>query len=495
VKQRTFAFIPADNGSDRKRTVIKDMEIYAATISTTTDIVPRFDGDVTTAMDNVIDNVHFRYLFHTTEVDGDPHKYWMQNSGLILQGNRNIVKNCRFDYSACSAISIFGIGNKVLNSEFFQINYLVNEAGVINNGHWARSYNVEIAYNYFENCTHKAIALARLNATVHDKDHIGMSRIHHNYVDGFCLYANDCGAFNASASRDWEWVRQDHNIITNDGNSKTTGAIYFDFGGDYLVDHNVIWDVESAILTNYYTNNPWGYSYQGDMWFYNNVTFGEDGMYVTDVGKVGDGFVAKNNFIENFANYNNGNGLYGGEELESNIIGSLSSLSSNFVNASGGNFRLSSTASDAIDKGVSVAPWDDNICDEMVDIGAYEYNCPQADWYAGTGSNVKSATQATEEAIISRIENLPEEILEIMVYPNPAKDQININILTGKEPGELQVKIYNVQGKLVMQQDQNLNSKLSRLSLNISTLNQGIYILHLHSDNVSVKKRLMILNK
>ncbi|MFO7865136.1 MAG: T9SS type A sorting domain-containing protein, partial [Salinivirgaceae bacterium] len=60
----------------------------------------------------------------------------------------------------------------------------------------------------------------------------------------------------------------------------------------------------------------------------------------------------------------------------------------------------------------------------------------------------------------------------IMIYPNPAKSQINIQI-SNNDYQDLQIFIYNIQGKLQKTRNLELNNSM----IDISDLNLGIYIL------------------
>ena len=71
------------------------------------------------------------------------------------------------------------------------------------------------------------------------------------------------------------------------------------------------------------------------------------------------------------------------------------------------------------------------------------------------------------------------------IYPNPAKNVLNIVSYT---VGIDKVNIYNVNGQLVLNTDVNNNQK----TINISSLESGIYIVDILSENTSVKRKLII---
>jgi len=71
------------------------------------------------------------------------------------------------------------------------------------------------------------------------------------------------------------------------------------------------------------------------------------------------------------------------------------------------------------------------------------------------------------------------------IYPNPANNVLNIVSYT---VGIEKINIYNVNGQLVLNKEVNNNQK----TLNISSLESGIYIIDILSENTSVKRKLII---
>jgi hypothetical protein len=71
------------------------------------------------------------------------------------------------------------------------------------------------------------------------------------------------------------------------------------------------------------------------------------------------------------------------------------------------------------------------------------------------------------------------------IYPNPANNVLNIISYT---VGIEKINIYNLNGQLVLNKEVNNNQK----TLNISSLESGIYIVDILSENTSVKRKLVI---
>lgn len=78
----------------------------------------------------------------------------------------------------------------------------------------------------------------------------------------------------------------------------------------------------------------------------------------------------------------------------------------------------------------------------------------------------------------------------INIFPNPAKDVLNITINTEAISGQLNLTLFNAQGQVVRQQVSNVDGKAS---LNISDLLAGFYTLRLANDKNLVSKNVVIV--
>jgi hypothetical protein len=81
--------------------------------------------------------------------------------------------------------------------------------------------------------------------------------------------------------------------------------------------------------------------------------------------------------------------------------------------------------------------------------------------------------------------NKQENELEMIVYPNPAKESIYIK-LNENLSGNCQLSIHDISGRLVSQH--NVTDPGMELQLNIENLLQGVYHLSIISDNTAYKK-------
>ncbi len=86
---------------------------------------------------------------------------------------------------------------------------------------------------------------------------------------------------------------------------------------------------------------------------------------------------------------------------------------------------------------------------------------------------------------------------EMVIYPNPAKNELQFNLPLTAVDADLQVKIYNSQGKLVSVKN---NSEINNVNtvtrkINTSELNNGLYYLTLISNGQTVTTKKIVISK
>ena len=105
------------------------------------------------------------------------------------------------------------------------------------------------------------------------------------------------------------------------------------------------------------------------------------------------------------------------------------------------------------------------------------YTVTQTGGYEARVIDANGCTDKSSRTIVSRINCAPrfyEPKLNVSVYPNPFKDEINIEIL-GDEEKPLRVAIYNVLGEVVYEKDVANIYSLNRI--NLSGLVNGVYLM------------------
>ncbi len=78
-----------------------------------------------------------------------------------------------------------------------------------------------------------------------------------------------------------------------------------------------------------------------------------------------------------------------------------------------------------------------------------------------------------------------KERVEILIYPNPAQDVLQISSPLFKT-GSFAISIFDLQGKLIERVASVVQQDMNSLQLDISHLNSGIYVLHLSSVSTGV---------
>ncbi len=80
----------------------------------------------------------------------------------------------------------------------------------------------------------------------------------------------------------------------------------------------------------------------------------------------------------------------------------------------------------------------------------------------------------------------------ITLYPNPAKDFVQLQVKTTKEE-KTDVKVLDISGKTVLTQQSRLVNGVTNISINnINTLTKGVYLIQLTVNNELVTKKLVI---
>ena len=88
----------------------------------------------------------------------------------------------------------------------------------------------------------------------------------------------------------------------------------------------------------------------------------------------------------------------------------------------------------------------------------------------------------------TRTEKLEKTETNLALYPNPASTRLAINFNSNKS-SETTILVYDMAGRMVIKQLQNINTGHNIINLNVSNLKNGIYSVELNiSGNVQTKK-------
>lgn len=386
AKRRTYGF----NFDGDSHLTVRGIGLFATAL-TTDDLAADRNvnpGGVAPASHILIDSMKAQYISHFTDQTGNYQMQWQQKSGLILSGTDITFQNGELRYSAGSGLCLIGRNGKVLNSVFRDLNLSVSEAGMVNfgktydPGHGAAvSEDHEFAYNTLSNSPQQGINFRALKNSANKPEH-NRARIHHNLIHDVMVRCFDSAAIDSLGSNH-QYVRIDHNVIYNLQGERKYG-IYFDFASHGIVDHNVVYNVTRPFNINWDPKSG-----AQNIWLLNNIGISDlpKGAGVDTGADSSEGSIIRNNIWSNGIHSGGWNGgvhkLLAKATLSNNVLSSDALfVDSTNANLSLRNYQLRKSASDAIDKGLSVPPYDDKLVDQ-VDIGAYEYGVPT--WAVGAG--------------------------------------------------------------------------------------------------------------
>ncbi len=399
AKRRTYGF----NFDGDSHLTVRGIGLFATALTTDDKAANRNvnPGGVAAASHILIDAMKALYISHFTDHTGNYQMQWQQKSGLILSGTNITFQNGDLRYSAGSGLCMIGRGGKILNSVFRDLNLGVSEAGMVNFGKTydpgngaAVSEDHEFAYNTLSSSPQQGVNFRALtNSTKKPED--TRARIHHNLIHDVMVRCFDSAAIDSLGSNH-QYVRIDHNVIYNLQGHRKYG-IYFDFASHGIVDHNVVYNVTSPININWDPKRG-----AQNMWVLNNVAIA-DATYKENKGggvatgaDSSEGSIIRNNIWSSGLYSGGWNGsvdrVLGKAVLSNNILAS-NALFIDGANADMGlrNYQLQKTASEAIDQGMSVPPYDDQLVG-LPDLGPFEYGVPA--WKVGAGHMPAASSSA-----------------------------------------------------------------------------------------------------
>ncbi len=265
-------------------------------------------------------------------------------SGVYLFGDGSIIENSTVSYSAGHGIVLSGNHSTVRNSVVHDTGYAAaNEAGI-----QTRGADNLITRNTVYNSGRSGIKIARATRV----------KVLNNVVHDSMLQTTDGGAIYTYGT-DGEGSEIAYNLVYNVRTGGFGGGgVYLDnYSSNYLVHHNVVWNVNHALKLNPpSTGNE----------IYNNTLSGTLSSVETSLGGAMPGTVFRNNIFTKRASIGPGatsrDNLFAGTDPQ-------------FVDPSRSNYQLRST-SPAVDNGAWVSSINAGFSGDAPDQGAYETGKP-----------------------------------------------------------------------------------------------------------------------
>jgi hypothetical protein len=260
-------------------------------------------------------------------------------TGIILNGTANLIENSTIRYSSGDGVFLGGSNNAVVNCVISDTDYAgANEAAVSTLGTAER-----VSQNTITTCGRDGVSI--YNSQVN---------VDHNLISSVGLLTTDLGGI-YSFETDGQGSRISYNVISNihTGGFGGTGIHLDDNSSNYVVDHNVVWNVDFAMKMNPPSTN---------IQVYNNTLIGA----TNSISSNGDMRMTDCTFANNILG---GAAIIGPGATQTDDLPDTSTIA--FVNAAAGDFRLKRN-SIAINKGVAT-PYTGKYVGSAPDVGAYEF--------------------------------------------------------------------------------------------------------------------------
>lgn len=335
-KNRQYAF----DLSAKSNIQIVGLNIFASTIKTDAQ-----SSQIT------IDSIKAQYLSHNLLIPGTT---WNYESGIVLAGVNNTIKNSELSYSSGSGIQVYAASSSgIINNVIHNMNYSASAMGAI-------TFRSRSPLNIIKNNTIFDTGSSAIYSPFYN------TKILNNNLYNSCLLVRDHGIIYTSGDAGGSEIA--YNLMHDNKADYLGVGFYVDSGwpgnvsANYILHHNVVWNADYTGL--FLKPNAGGEppNYQA----YNNT--------VENVPVAIEG--TPSGPIEGKA-YNNlsTKGIYA-TDSKSNLV----SATPGYINSANNNYQLQST-SPAINAGVAIPGITDGFVGTAPDIGAFEYGATP--WTAG----------------------------------------------------------------------------------------------------------------
>lgn len=345
AKHRLYAF----DLSGLSYITIRGFNLFAASIDTSA-----------SSHDITLGNLTAQYVSQAT-IDPNPFadKLGPPTTGIMLAGTNIVLRDSTIAFSSGNGVALAGSSDTVQNCFIHDIGYSGGDAAAV----LIQGDNNRVLYNTIWNTGRNGIT-----------DYFSASdRIANNVVHDFGLMTSDAGGIytweTAGAGTEISY----NNVFSSHASGFGNTAIFLDKGGDnFLVHHNLAWNVDSALKLSAPAHNDQ---------VYNNTlvgtTFSLGSNYPPDM----TGSVVENNILDGPIYW--GPGVVQDHNLTSGDPG--------FADSAAGNFELAA-GSPAIDAGMVIAPYTNGYVGSAPDVGAYEFGlAPFADGATAVDTTVFTA--------------------------------------------------------------------------------------------------------
>ncbi len=394
AKKRNFAF----DLSDRSHIEIKNIKIFAATVTTNA-----------ASSNLILDGLRVKYVSHHVTLPPPPpselapvtanspqlasHAY---DTGIQLRGTNHTLKNSVIEYSSGNGVMLKGNGHTIDNN-------------IVTDSNYQSSYAASVRINGDNHrITRNTISGAGRDAIIVDWNTAGLSfqnsEIAYNDITRFGALSNDLGAIYTCCYTNLNNTRIHHNSIHNPYGF----SFFWDVAGIYTdidsynatVDHNVVWNMTTRLPKG--LKIAGSASRGGTERIHNNTLFAPSNL-PTEAAFISNNILGDPTPAAPLAN---------------NLYSEVNPLLTNPVN---GEFTPL-IGSPAIDTGIIIPGITDGYNGSAPDIGAFEFG--QTQWRAG--SNLNDASTIGQSLFTSQIPNRTD-IADGVSYEMGVKLQSNVS--------------------------------------------------------------------
>jgi D-alanyl-D-alanine carboxypeptidase len=97
------------------------------------------------------------------------------------------------------------------------------------------------------------------------------------------------------------------------------------------------------------------------------------------------------------------------------------------------------------------------------------------------------------QTVIASIDNYNDDNSELSVFPNPAKENINLKFNSSKNR-EVEISIVNQLGKMVKENLKVASTGNQTYAIDVSDLSAGVYYIRLITDGKTISKKIVLMN-
>jgi PA14 domain/Right handed beta helix region len=354
VKRRNLAF----DLTGRSYIVVDGLQIFAATITTAD---PSKSPDEATARNITLQNIHVRYPSHFTFVTpGTGWQKGMSDTGIILYGRNHVLKDSTVALSAGNGVTLAGSGHRVTNNIIHDVNYTVTDTNAVNAGWYGYTSRGHLIQNNTLYNTGRSSIVHRNTQAL---------KILNNHLYNAGLLGNDLG-MTYTFQADGGGTEIAYNIVHDNFAPSESMGIYLDNGSsNFVVHHNIVYNVKSALNLNLPTlNNK----------IYNNTLIGFNESVNSGAGRLPQCDATGTELVNNIfgATFSlgyifDGTSCPNGTGLPTFTNNLEQTVNPKFVNPIQANFVLGA-GSPALNQGRVLAPYTNGYKGSAPDMGALE---------------------------------------------------------------------------------------------------------------------------